>query len=151
VRACGRFQRAAYAKWWRSSQRTRPKPSEVTVTALRPGRAHKISGVILIVAGAAWEFLEEVFQWTPQSHNAGWQLLRIDPLSRLMILGGIPDKPGHRKLIYPVIAAVTGPALTFAPPAFFGAYSKNWPLPRSMVRGPLPTLKIVFSPRRVIV
>src|SRR5205809_5191200 len=63
---------------------------------------------------------------------------------------GIPDKPGHRKFIYPVIAAVTGPALTFAPPAFFGAYSKNWPLPRSMVRGPLPTLKIVFSPRRVI-
>jgi hypothetical protein len=31
-----------------------------------------------------------------------------------------PDKPGHRKFIYPVIAAVTAPALTFAPPAFFG-------------------------------
>jgi hypothetical protein len=42
----------------------------------------------LIVAGAAWEFLGEVFQWMPQSHNAGWQLLRIDPLSFLMILGG---------------------------------------------------------------
>jgi hypothetical protein len=30
------------------------------------------------------------------------------------------DKPGHRGFIYPVIAAVTGPVLTFAPPAFFG-------------------------------
>jgi hypothetical protein len=29
------------------------------------------------------------------------------------------DKPGHREFIYPVIAAVTGPVLTFAPPAFF--------------------------------
>ena len=47
---------------------------------------------------------------------------------------GIRDKPGHRKFIYPVIAAVTGPILTFAPPAFFGTYSKNWPLPRSIVR-----------------
>jgi len=64
---------------------------------------------------------------------------------------GITDKPAHSELIYPVIAAVTGPALTFAPPAFFGAYSKNWPVPRSMVRGPSPTLKVVFSPRRVIV
>src|SRR4029077_12721334 len=62
-----------------------------------------------------------------------------------------PDKPGHRKFVYPVIAAVTDPILTFAPPAFFGAYSKNWPLPRSIVRDPSPTLKIVFSPRRVIV
>jgi hypothetical protein len=35
------------------------------------------------------------------------------------------------------LEAVTGPALTFAPPAFFSAYSKNWPLPRSMVRGVL--------------
>jgi len=34
---------------------------------------------------------------------------------------GITDKPGQRKFIYPVIAAVTGPILTFAPPAFFGA------------------------------
>ena len=64
---------------------------------------------------------------------------------------GIPDKPGYRKFVYPVIAAVTDPILTFAPPAFFGAYSKNWPLPRSIVRDPSPTLKIVFSPRRVIV
>src|SRR5205814_8989628 len=64
---------------------------------------------------------------------------------------GIPDKPGHRKFIYQVIAAVTGPILIFAPPAFFGVYSKNWPLPRSMFREPPPTLKIVFSPMRVIV
>jgi hypothetical protein len=84
----GDFKEPRTRNGWRSSQRTSPKPSEVTVTAPRPGRAHKISGVILIVAGAAWEFLEEVFQWMPQSHNAGWQLLRIDPLSRLMILGG---------------------------------------------------------------
>jgi hypothetical protein len=35
------------------------------------------------------------------------------------------ENPGHRKFVYPVMAAVTGPALTFAPPAFFGAYSKN--------------------------
>jgi hypothetical protein len=84
----GDFKEPRTRNGWRSSQRTRPKPSEVTVTAPRPGRAHKISGVILIVAGAAWEFLEEVLQWMPQSHNAGWQLLRIDPLSLLMILGG---------------------------------------------------------------
>jgi hypothetical protein len=60
-------------------------------------------------------------------------------------------KPGSQEIYYPVIAAVTAPALIFVPPAFFGAYSKNWPLPRSMVRAPSPTLKIVFSPRRVIV
>jgi hypothetical protein len=29
-------------------------------------------------------------------------------------------KPGHRKFVYPVIDAVTGPILTFAAPAFFG-------------------------------
>ena len=51
---------------------------------------------------------------------------------------------------YPLIAAVTGPILTFAPPAFFGAYNKNWPLPRSMVRGPSPTLKIVCSPSVIV-
>ena len=45
-----------------------------------------------------------------------------------------------RKFIYPEIAAVTGPILTFAPPDFFGTYSKNWPLPRSMVRAPPPGL-----------
>ncbi len=84
----GDFKEPRTRNGWRSSQRTRPKPSEVTVTAPRPGRAHKISGVILIVAGAAWEVLEEVLQWMPQSHNAGWQLLGIDPLSLLMILGG---------------------------------------------------------------
>src|SRR4026208_966252 len=55
------------------------------------------------------------------------------------------------KFIYPEIAAVTGPILTFAPPAFFGAYSRNWPLPRSIARGPSPTLKIVFSLRQVTV
>src|SRR5258708_16931455 len=60
-------------------------------------------------------------------------------------------KPGSQEIYYPVIAAVTAPALLFVPPAFFGTYSKNWPLPRSMVRAPSPTLKIVFSPRRVIV
>ena len=32
----------------------------------------------------------------------------------------IRDKPGRRKFIYPVIAAVTGPILTFTAPAFFG-------------------------------
>ena len=62
-----------------------------------------------------------------------------------------PGRAGSQEFIYPLIAAVTGPILTFAPPAFFGAYSRNWPLPRSMARGPSPTLKIVFSPRRVIV
>jgi hypothetical protein len=64
---------------------------------------------------------------------------------------GVPGKPGHRTLFYPLIAAVTGPILTFAPPPFFGAYRRNWPLPRLMARDPSPTLKIVFSPRRVIV
>jgi hypothetical protein len=68
-----------------------------------------------------------------------------------MTLQRVVMKRGDLEIYYPVIAAVTAPALTFAPPAFFGAYSKNWPLPRSMVRGPSPTLKIVFSPRRVIV
>ena len=62
-----------------------------------------------------------------------------------------PGQAGSQEFIYPLIAAVTDPILTFAPPAFFGAYSKNWPLPRSIVRDPSPTLKIVFSPRRVIV
>src|SRR6188472_4427404 len=62
-----------------------------------------------------------------------------------------PGQAGTREVIYPLIAAVTGPILTFAPPAFFGAYSRNCPLPRSMARDPSPTLKIVFSPRRVIV
>src|SRR5512132_1801984 len=62
-----------------------------------------------------------------------------------------PGQAGSQEFIYPEIAAVTGPILTFAPPAFFGAYSRNWPLPRSIARGPSPTLKIVFSPRRVIV
>jgi CheY-like chemotaxis protein len=58
---------------------------------------------------------------------------------------GITGQPESEE-IYPVIAAVTVPALTFAPPAFFGTQSRNWPLPRSMVRDPSPTLKIVFSP-----
>ena len=62
-----------------------------------------------------------------------------------------PGQAGSQEFIYPLIAAVTGPILTFAPPAFFVSYSRNWPLPRSMARGPWPTLKIVFSPRRVIV
>jgi hypothetical protein len=62
-----------------------------------------------------------------------------------------PGQAGSQEFIYPLIAAVTGPILTFAPPAFLGVYSRNWPLPRSMARGPSPTLKIVFSPRRVIV
>src|SRR6266487_2171215 len=58
---------------------------------------------------------------------------------------------GSAEIYYPVIAAVTGPVLTFAPPAFLGTYSKNWPLPISMLRGLSPTLKVLFSPRRVIV
>jgi hypothetical protein len=29
------------------------------------------------------------------------------------------------EIYYPVMAAVTGPVLTFAPPAFLGTYSKN--------------------------
>jgi len=43
-----------------------------------------------------------------------------------------------------------GPALTFAPPAFFGDTAKIGRC-RSMVAAPFATLKIVFSPRRVIV
>ncbi len=53
-----------------------------------------------------------------------------------MTLQRVVMKRGDLEIYYPVIAAVTAPALTFAPPAFFGAYSKNWPLPRSTVRGP---------------
>src|SRR5207247_1203586 len=80
----GDFKEPRTRNGWRSSQRTRPKPSEVTVTAPRPGRAHKISGVILIVAGAAWEVLEEVLQCMPQSLNAVWQLMRIEPLAEVL-------------------------------------------------------------------
>src|SRR5262245_8071438 len=63
---------------------------------------------------------------------------------------GITDKLVSQKFIYPVIAAVTGPILTCVPPAFFGTYSRNCPLPSSIVRPP-PMLSIVFSPKRVIV
>ena len=69
----------------------------------------------------------------------------------LLALIRSPGQAGSQEFIYPLIAAVTGPILTFAPPAFFGAYSRNWPLPRLMARDPSPTLKMVFSPRRVIV
>src|SRR5260370_24061828 len=55
------------------------------------------------------------------------------------------------KSVYPVIAAVTGPIFTFAPPAFFGTYSKNWPLPRQMDRALPPTRKIGVPPCRVTV
>src|SRR5713226_2006408 len=61
----------------------------------------------------------------------------------------VNSPPG--KSVYPVIAAVTGPILTFAPPAFFGTSPVNGTRRRSMgATGPDP-LKIVFSPRRVIV
>jgi len=62
-----------------------------------------------------------------------------------------PGQPEITGTYYPLIAAVTGPHLNLCATRLFAAYSKNWPLPRSMARGPSPTLKIVFSPRRVIV
>ncbi len=34
--------------------------------------------------------------------------------------GRLPLEFPYRKFVYPVIAAVTGPILTFVPPVFFG-------------------------------
>src|SRR4029453_1085021 len=63
-----------------------------------------------------------------------------------------PGQAGSQQIYLPSDRCGDGTNLNLcSPPAFFGAYSKNWPLPRSMVRGPSPTLKIIFSPRRVIV